>query len=147
MLIIILLSLFFLLIFEVGLIFLNVVVSVAPVSLGPKLKISSCFPPSINANLSEVSSSVDPLDLINEYLSSSKGRNVSFVPAFTTDDLFYIILTLKDFLITKLAFVKSTEEILLFGNIVYNVLSSDANDAFVNTLRSVTSNAAVGNCP
>ena len=115
--IIILLTLFFLLIFEVGLIFLKVVIKVAPVSLEPRLKIWSCFPPSINANLSEVSISVDPSDLINEYLSSSKGRNVSFVPELTgIDNSFDVILTVKDFLITKLAFVKSTEEILFFGS-------------------------------
>ena len=40
----------------------------------------------MNANLSEVNTSVVPSDLINEYLSSSKGKNVSLVPALTGVD-------------------------------------------------------------
>ena len=117
-------------------------------SLEPKLKIWSCAPPLINANLSEVSNSVDPSDLINEYLSSSKGKNVSFVPATTAaESWFDAMLTVKDFLIDKTAFVKSTEEILFFGSFVYKVLSDEDSKLVVNTLRSVTSNVVVGNFP
>ena len=73
----------------------------------------------MNANLSEVSTSVVPSDLINEYLSSSKGRNVSSVPAVTgVDNWFPEILTVNDFLIVREALVKSIEEILFFGNVV-----------------------------
>jgi hypothetical protein len=55
-------------------------------------------PPLINENLSEVSNSVEPSDLINEYLSSSKDKNVSFVPAITgVDSSFDAILTSKGF--------------------------------------------------
>ena len=117
-------------------------------SLEPKLKIWSCAPPLINANLSEVSNSVDPSDLINEYLSSSKGKNVSFVPATTAaESWFDAMLTVKDFLIDKTAFVKSTEEILFFGSFVYKVLSDEDSKLVVNTLRSVTPSVVVGNCP
>jgi CRISPR/Cas system CMR-associated protein Cmr3 (group 5 of RAMP superfamily) len=57
------------------------------------------------------------------------------------------MLTVKDFLIDKTAFVKSTEEILFFGSFVYKVLSDEDSKLVVNTLRSVTSNVVVGNFP
>ena len=73
----------------------------------------------MNLNLSEVNTSVVPSDLINEYLSSSKGKNVSLVPALTrVDNWFKEILTVNNFLIVREALVKSTEEILFFGNFV-----------------------------
>ena len=73
----------------------------------------------MKANLSEVKTSVDPSDLINEYLSSSKGKKNSLGPALTgTDNSFDAILTTKDFLIVKFALVKSTLEILFFGSFV-----------------------------
>ena len=123
-------------------------IKVAPVLLVPKLKIWSWVPPLIKENLSEVSNSVEPSDLINEYLSSSKGKNVSFVPATTAaESWFDTILTVKDFLIDKIAFVKSTEEILFFGSFVYKVLSDEDSKLVANTLRSVTDNVEFGNFP
>ena len=102
----------------------------------------------MKANLSEVSNSVEPSDLINEYLSSSKGKNVSFVPATTeAESWFDAILTVNDFLIDKTAFVKSTEEILFFGSFVYNVLSDDDSKLVVKILKSVTCSKEVGNLP
>ena len=106
------------------------------------------MPPLINENLSEVNNSVEPSDLINEYLSSSKDKNVSFGPALTgVDSSFDAILTVKDFLILKVASVKSTDDILFFGNCVYNVLSDEDTSSVVSTLKSVTCNVAVGNFP
>ena len=119
-----------------------------PVLLVPKLKIWSWDPPLIKENLSEVSNSVEPSDLISEYLSSSKGKNVSFVPALTGDDnSFDTILTVNDFLIVRFALVKSTLEILFFGSFVYNVLSDDDSKLVVNILKSVTCNGDPGNFP
>ena len=64
-----------------------------------------------------------------------------------TDNSFDAILTVKDFLIIKLALVKSTLETLFFGNFVYNVLSVEGDKLVVKTLRSVTSSVVEGNFP
>ena len=102
----------------------------------------------MKSNLSEVSNSVEPSDLINEYLSSSKGKNVSFVPALTGDDSWFdAILTVNNFLIVRFALVKSTLEILFFGSLVYNVLSDEDSKLVVNILKSVTCSNEVGNFP
>ena len=58
-----------------------------------------------------------------------------------------VILTVKDFLIVRFALVKSTEEILFLGNLVYNVLSVDEFNDVVKTLRSVTLSEVSGNFP
>ena len=55
----------------------------APVSADPKSKNWSNVPPPVMFILSEVNTSVVPSDLIKEYLSSSNGSNVSFVPDST----------------------------------------------------------------
>jgi len=88
------------------------------------------------------------LDLIKAYLSSSNGKKNSFASAVTgIDNSFDAILTVKDFLMTKFASFKLTEEIFCFGSFVYNVLSDEDDKLVVRILRSVTSNADKGSFP
>ena len=71
------------LIFDVILDFLTVAISL---ELGSELlnPLSwSCVEPTVKINLSEVNASVEPSDLINEYLSSSKARKTSLVGSLT----------------------------------------------------------------
>ena len=71
----------------------------------------------LNINLSEVNASVLPSDLITAYLSSSKGKNVSFLPAskVPVNSPLEIFKPVKVFLILIDASVKSTLEISSFG--------------------------------
>ena len=79
---------------------------------------------------------------MSEYLSSSNGKNVSFVPANTAVvnwSSAAFIVTSKVFLIFKVADDISTSDILFFGILVKSVLSSDFANGVVTSVRSGTS--------
>ena len=133
-------------------ILVKVAVKVAPVSLLPKLKICNDFPPLpvTNWTWSEVNGSVVPSDLVNEYLSSSNGKNVSFSPAVgmvPPSIWLFAILTVNTFLIVIDAFVKSTVAILCFGKNVNSLSSLDVCISEDCTVKSVTFIALDGKTP
>ena len=97
--------------------------------------------------LSDVRTSVCPSEVTNAYLSSSKGKKVSFAPAVTVVVWLLEILTVKTVLIPRTAFVKSTFEILTFGSLVYKVLSVDVSRFVVKILKSVIFNDDDGSWP
>ena len=69
--------------------------------------------------------SVCPSDLIKVYLSSSNPKKLSLEPQETgVANLLPEIFTVYVFLIEIDASVKSTFEILVFGSLVYKLLSS-----------------------
>ena len=77
-------------------------------------------------NLSPLNASVDPSDRIKRYLSSSKGKNDSFVSASTwADNSLLAIFTIKVFLMTKEASARSTFETFTLGKGVNRELSED----------------------
>ena len=117
-------------------------------SFGPRFSSCSWVPPTKKESLSAVRSSVPPSDLIKVYLSSSKGKNVSFVPATTgVESCPDVILTVKVFLMLKEASVRSTVAILFFGSLVYNVLSEDDDSFVVKILKSTALKLEVGRVP
>ena len=112
-------TLFLILIFDVGLTFFKETIKEAPVSLDPRPKMFSAVPPLAIVSLSADNASVVPSDLIRAYLSSSNGKNVSFGPADILEESCPLaISTLRTFLIVKLALVKSTDSISVLGNLV-----------------------------
>ena len=117
------------------------------VVLLPKLPIFRVAPPFVNINLSEVNTSVVPSVLINEYLSSSKGKNLSLSPAVTELVSPPLILTVNDLLTVRDAFVKSTLDIDVCGSSVYKVLSEDFANSVFKILKSVTFLMVVGKSP
>ena len=82
---IIVFTLFLILFFALGLIFVIDVTRVAS-SSAPSPKISNWFEPALICTLSEVSSSVVPSLLIKVYLSGVNGKNVSFDSVVTAAD-------------------------------------------------------------
>ena len=80
-----------------------------------------------------------PSDLIKVYLSSSKGKKVSFSPAVTgVDNWLSEIVTLNVFLIVNAALVKSTEDIFGLGKTVYKVSSVDLDNFVPKIFKSET---------
>ena len=70
--------------------------------------------PLAKPNLFAVRTSVEPSDLIREYLSSSNGKNVSLVPAVTTaDNSLSVIFTVSYFLKVMKESFKETDSIWL----------------------------------
>ena len=98
--------------------------------------------------MSEVRTSVLPSDLIKVYLSSSKGKKVSFSPAVTgVDNWLSAIVTLKVFLMVKDALVKSTEDIFGLGKTVYKVSSVDLDNLVPKIFKSETFRSDVDKPP
>ena len=126
-----------------GFVFASVATKVAPWSADrsdPTFLICNDPFPLVNVNLSDVKTSVTPsYFLTNEYLSSSKGKNVSLVPAETAALIWLLdasMVTSNVFLIFKVAFDMSTSDILSFGNCVNKLLSSDFSIGVVINVRS-----------
>jgi len=142
----ILLTRFKTLILDVGLVFSNVAIRVAFSAtaaelLFAKLNAWKVFPVVAITILSDVRVSVLPFSLTNEYLSSSKGKNVSFVPAVGTVAAVIWLLriwTSKVFLIVITESVKSTLDILSLGNLVNKLLSEDDCNEVWRTFKSLT---------
>ena len=113
---------FLLFTFTLGLILFKVAISVASwlaVKSEPILLIWRIPLPAVKVNLSSVRVSIVPSALIKLYLSSSNGKNVSLSPDWTAHESSSadsLIVTLKVFLIVKLALSKLTSDIMLFGN-------------------------------
>ena len=136
-------TLCFLLTFAFGLVFARVATKVAPwlaLRSAPTFFIWRDPLPLVKVNLSDVNTSVTPSNfLTNEYLSSSKGKNVSLVPAETAALIWLFdasIVTSKVFLIFKVALDISTSDILSFGNSVNNALSRDFSNGVVTNVKS-----------
>ena len=131
--------------FAFGLVFARVAISVASwfaVKSEPILPIWTDPLPAVKVNLSEVRISVVPSALMSEYLSSSNGKNVSFVPADTAElnwSFDASITTSNNFLILSVALDISTSDILSFGISVNRVLSLDFSKGVDTSVRSGTS--------
>mgnify|MGYP003319098302 CR=1 FL=1 len=111
---------------DFGFVFLRVAIRVAPLLSVPRFLICKDFPSDDSSNLSELSCSVFPSDLIRTYLSSSKGRKVSLVPASAaTESCSDAISTLIVFLIVITDSAISTAATFAFGKRVYKVLTED----------------------
>ena len=73
-------------------------------------------PGEVIVNLSAVNSSVVPSSLIREYLEGVNGKNTSLSSAvIALDNLLLAILTLKVFLIVRMASVRFTLSIFSLG--------------------------------
>ena len=88
------------------------------------------------------------------YLSSSNGKNDSFVPAESADDNWpnpefglSATSTLNDFLIVNVEFVRSTSDMNAFGINAYNLLSVDLSKGDVWSFKLETCVFDVGNSP
>ena len=142
----ILLTRFKTLILDIGLVFSNVAMRVAFSAtaaelLFAKLNAWKVFPVVAITILSDVRVSVLPFSLTNEYLSSSKGKNVSFVPAVGTVAAVIWLLriwTSKVFLIVITESVKSKLDIFSLGNLVNKVLSEDDCNEVWRIFKSLT---------
>ena len=138
-------TLSFLFIFAVGFVLARVATKVASwfeAKSAPTLLIWRIAFPEVNVNLSEVNVSCVPSFLIKEYLSSSKGKNVSFVPAVTAELSWlaeWPMVTSNVFLIFKVADDISTSDIFSFGILVNKALSNDFSKGVVTSVRSGTS--------
>ena len=105
-------------------------------------------PGEVIVNLSAVNSSVVPSSLIREYLEGVNGKNTSLSSAvIALDNLLSVILTLKVFLIVRMASVRFTLSIFSLGRGVYRVLSVDISRGVKRTFKSLTSVFEVGNLP
>ena len=98
-------------------------------------------------NLSALNDSKVPSDLTRTYLSSSKGKNVSFADATSVFDWLLEIVTANSFLIVRFESVRSTEAIKFLGSLVYNVLSVEVWKEDPRIARSLTEFAAEGGEP
>ena len=119
-------TLFLIFTLDFAFLFLKVAIRDAPVLSVPRFLICRDFPFAETSNLSALSCSVFPSDLIRTYLSSSNGRKTSPVPASTaTDSCPLAISTLKVFLIVIVDSEISTAATFGFGKGVYRVLSEE----------------------
>ena len=78
--------LFLFLTLDFTLIFLNVAINLAPLSLPPRPRSVNSEEVALKVNLSALKVSKEPSDLTNTYLSSSNGKKVSFVAAVSVFD-------------------------------------------------------------
>ena len=78
--------LFLFLTLDFTLIFLNVAINLAPLSLAPRPRSVNSEEVALKVNLSALKVSKEPSDLTNTYLSSSNGKKVSFVAAVRVFD-------------------------------------------------------------
>ena len=148
-----LLTLFFFLILDDGFIFANVAINVASSLFDksePTLLICRDELPPLKVNLSSVSNSIVPSCLIKEYLSSSKGKNVSLLPELTAavnESVEAFIFTSNNFLIVKVVFDRSTSDTNRFGKEVNKVLSWELSNGDVTRVRSESVVSAVVGSP
>ena len=135
---------------DFGFDFLSVVINVAPTSSALKFEIWKVFRSLLNVNLSDVKISVDPSDLINEYLLDVNGKKISLSPevGIVVDDIsFPTISIVYTFRIVIDASDKFVVDTLFLPSRVNNVLSLDSLSFVLRIFKSVIFRWSSGSFP